>query len=98
MSGGGIPGFTNPFPAEDPETGPSEPGESWWAVVVQSRGWHGGEWSLFNQNWSTQMSPGTAQQLQYILSTQPYIYGELGLELPRLNELDTQDVRWINHH
>jgi hypothetical protein len=96
-SGGGIPGQPNPFPSVDPPA-PSPPGESWWAVVVQSSGWHSGECSLFNQNWTTQITPATAAQLHHILGTQPYIYGDLGLELPQLQGLTTQDVRWINHH
>jgi hypothetical protein len=97
-SGGGIPGQPNPFPSPDPDPTPSPPGETWWAVVVQSSSWHGGAWSLFNQNWSTQITPATAWELHYILGTEPYIYGELGMELPRLQGLSTQDVRWINHH
>jgi hypothetical protein len=97
-SGGGIPGQPNPFPTEEPDPIPSPPGESWWAVVVQPGGWHSGSWSLFNQNWSTQITPATAQDLQHILGTAPYIYGDLGLDLPQLQGLTTQDVRWINHH
>jgi hypothetical protein len=96
-SGGGIPGQPNPFPTVDPPD-PSPPGESWWAVVVQSSGWHSGAWSLFNQNWSTQITPATVAELHHILGTQPYIYGDLGLQLPQLQDLTPQDVRWINHH
>jgi hypothetical protein len=98
LSGGGIPGGTNPFPAVDPDPEPSPPGQSWWAVVVQSSSWHSERWSLFNQNWSAQMVPATTAQLPSILSNQPYIYGELGLELPELGGLSARDTRWINHH
>ena len=102
LSGGGIPGLTNPFPALDPDDEPSPPGASWWSVVTQSRSWHGDEWSLFNQNWSAQLAPATAQLLPLILSSRPYIHGDvdgqLARGLPRLDRLTTQDVRWINHH
>ncbi|MFW6171187.1 MAG: Tad domain-containing protein [Planctomycetota bacterium] len=102
LSGGGIPGLRNPFPTidPDPETPPS--GESWWSVVVQSRSRHSGEWSLFNQNWSTQLTPATTEQLPRILSQRPYVLDNLDETLvrglPRLGELDIEDIRWINHH
>ncbi len=95
-SGGGIPGDINPFPTPDPE--PGEQGESWWGVGPQSSSWHGGAWSLFNQNWTTQMTPATAEQLHFILSSRPYIYDDFEVDLPRLSGLDTNDIRWINHH
>ncbi len=100
ISGGGIPGMTNPFPSVDPgPVEPGEPGESWWRVVPQGSSWHSGQWSLFNQNWSTQLSPATAQYLPAILSTPPYIYDDLSdLQLPNLQNLTTRDVRWISHH
>ena len=81
---------------------PSTPGASWWSVVTQSRSWHGDEWSLFNQNWSAQLAPATAQLLPVILSSRPYIHGDVDRQLarglPRLDRLATQDVRWLNHH
>ncbi len=98
LSGGGIPGYPNPFPSEDPDAEPSPEGESWWAVVLQSGSWHGEAWSLFNQNWTAQMTPATTEQLPYILSTEPYVLGDLSVQLPRLTGLDSQDIRWINHH
>ena len=68
-------------------------------VVVQSSNWHSGKWSLFNQNWTAQMTPATAENLPAILSTAPYTQGDLeGLQLPALDNLSTRDVRWINHH
>ncbi len=84
------PWLTNPFPIDDRNPDPSPSGESWWAVVVQSlqlaqRRLVVVQSELVRLRWY----PATAQQLHYILSTQPYIYGELGVELPRLSGLDT---------
>jgi hypothetical protein len=99
LAGGGIPGLPNPFPALEPNPEPSEPGASWWRVVVQPSSWHSGRWSLFNQNWTTQLTPATAEHLNFILSTAPYVHGDLeGLELPALDNLSARDVRWLNHH
>ncbi|MFO7908399.1 MAG: hypothetical protein R6U98_37530 [Pirellulaceae bacterium] len=102
LRGGGIPGLPNPFPTIEPDPNPPGSGESWWSVVVQSRGWHSGDWSLFNQNWSTQLTPATARQLPRILSHRPYVLDNMDdtlvRGLPRLDELDTEDIRWINHH
>ncbi len=96
-SGGGIPGYSNPFPSPDPVE-PTPPGESWWRVGYQSSSWYGGAWSLFNQNWSAQLTPATAEQLHFILSSNPYIYDDFEVDLPQLGGLDTNDIRWINHH
>lgn len=102
LSGGGIPGLTNPFPTLDPDPQPSPSGEPRWSIVVQSSGWHGGSWSLFNQNWSAQMTPATAELLPEILSSRPYIHGDMNEELvtglPRFDRLDARAVQWINHH
>lgn len=99
LSGGGIPGLINPFPTPDPDPSPNPtPRESWWAVGPQSQNWHGTQWTLFNQNWTSQITPATTASLGYILSSPPYVYGDLGLELPQLTGLETNDVRWLNHH
>lgn len=104
LDGGGIPGLPNPFPVvdEEPREPPEEPGESWWSVVLQSRSWHGSEWSLFNQNWSAQMVPATAPRLTTILSRRPYIHADMDETLvrglPSLTGLQRRDIRWINHH
>ncbi|MBM4093912.1 MAG: hypothetical protein FJ276_31575, partial [Planctomycetes bacterium] len=57
LHGGGIPGLPNPFPDPDPDPNPAPPGDTWWDVVLQHRGWHDDDWTLFNQNWSTQLTP-----------------------------------------
>jgi hypothetical protein len=98
ISGGGIPGMTNPFPVTDPDPTPSPPGNSYWQVVLQSGGWHGDTWSLFNQNWSAQLTPATNERIHLILSADPYVLGAHGMQLPSLSGLDPQDVRWLTHH
>ena len=67
---------------------PNNPSAPWGSrhltlpVGRQSRGWFPEHWDLVNQNWTTQLTPGTAPCIPAILSTPPNINNVSTSQLP----------------
>lgn len=93
---GGVPGEFPGLPPDDPQP-PSASGGGRWYVGRQSVPTN---WSLFNQHWTAQLVPATSPNLAMILQTEPPVpeFQQQGLQVPRLGNLGTGDMRRISTH